>query len=212
MRTAWAQQAARINALSWRERLFLFISLISICLALVDMVWLTPAQAMHKQAFQKLEKQNADLKKSRDVMKALGDAGGGAKSLSAQMASVQNQLEQVNQSIASSTAGPVDDKPLTQVLVHLLRRYDGLSLVSTASTTPEMSDKKISADGSGAATFGLTRQGLELTVSGPYLQLVHYVQTLEAAMPYVRWGTMTLKSEKQPPELVLQMFLVGVTP
>jgi hypothetical protein len=76
----------------------------------------------------------------------------------------------------------------------------------------ELDDKKMPADAATALPPGFSRQGLALTVSGPYAQLVAYVQTLEAAMPHVRWGTMRLKSEKQPPELKLNLFIVGVTP
>ena len=212
MNSWWIKQAARINALSLRERLFLFISLLCICLALADMAWLSPAQSAHKQALQKLDKQNEDLKIATETMKSLGDTPGTVKSLNDEMNTVKKQIEQVNQSIVSATSGPVDDKPLAQVLVHLLRRYEGLALVTTSSMTPELTDKKISPDTAGSSLSGLTRQGVELTVSGPYSQLVQYVQTLETAMPHIRWGTMKLKSEKQPPELILQLFIVGVSP
>jgi MSHA biogenesis protein MshJ len=212
MSSWWIKQATRINALSLRERLFLFISLLTICLALADVAWLSPAQSAHKQALQKLDKQNEDLKKSTETMKSLGDTGGSVKTLNGELSAVKKQIEQVNQSIVSATSGPVDDKPLAQVLVHLLRRYEGLALVTTSSMTPELTDKKILPDTAGSSISGLTRQGVELTVSGPYSQLVQYVQTLETAMPHIRWGTMKLKSEKQPPELILQLFIVGVSP
>ncbi len=212
MSSWWIKQATRINALSLRERLFLFISLLTICLALADVAWLSPAQSAHKQALQKLDKQNEDLKKSTEMMKSLGDTGGSVKTLNGELSAVKKQIEQVNQSIVSATSGPVDDKPLAQVLVHLLRRYEGLALVTTSSMTPELTDKKILPDTAGSSISGLTRQGVELTVSGPYSQLVQYVQTLETAMPHIRWGTMKLKSEKQPPELILQLFIVGVSP
>ena len=212
MSSWWIKQATRINALSLRERLFLFISLLTICLALADVAWLSPAQSAHKQALQKLDKQNEDLNKSTETMKSLGDTGGSVKTLNGELSAVKKQIEQVNQSIVSATSGPVDDKPLAQVLVHLLRRYEGLALVTTSSMTPELTDKKILPDTAGSSISGLTRQGVELTVSGPYSQLVQYVQTLETAMPHIRWGTMKLKSEKQPPELILQLFIVGVSP
>jgi hypothetical protein len=58
----------------------------------------------------------------------------------------------------------------------------------------------------------MSRQGVELTVSGSYAELTSYAQTLEQALPYVRWGSMKLKSDKPPAELTLQLFLVGVQP
>ena len=208
----WNTQSTRINALSLRERLFLFLSLLVICLALADMALLSPAQARHKQAFQVLEKQNDDLKKSRLAMKLLADSGGAAKALNVELIAVKLRIEALDQSIAWSTTGPVHTQPLAQVLVHLLRRYEGLTLVSTSSIAAELDDKKMPADAATALPPGFTRQGLALTVSGPYSQLLAYVQTLEAAMPHVRWGPMRLNSEKQPPELKLHLFIVGVTP
>jgi len=58
----------------------------------------------------------------------------------------------------------------------------------------------------------MTKKGLELRISGPYPALVRYVQQLETALPALRWGSMTLKSEVQPPELTLQVFVLGVQP
>jgi MSHA biogenesis protein MshJ len=49
-------------------------------------------------------------------------------------------------------------------------------------------------------------------VAGTYPDLTQYVQTLESAMPQVRWGVMTLKSDTLPPQLTLQLFLLGVQP
>ena len=44
MKAWWIAQSARINALSLRERLFLFISLLVVALALADLIWLTPQE------------------------------------------------------------------------------------------------------------------------------------------------------------------------
>ena len=101
------------------------------------------------------------------------------------------------------------------MLVHLLRRQEGLTLLRTSTLASEAAVAGAAqAAGTGAAALpvGFTRQGVELTVSGSYPELTRYVQTLEQALPHVRWGTMKLKSEKMPPELTLQLFLVGVQP
>ena len=58
----------------------------------------------------------------------------------------------------------------------------------------------------------LPRQGLELTVAGPYHELARYVQTLERAMPALRWGTMRLSGDRQTSELTLQVWLIGSAP
>jgi MSHA biogenesis protein MshJ len=95
---------------------------------------------------------------------------------------------------------------LEPVLAEFLRRRPGLALVSTATLGAS------SADAKDAVPAGLARRGVELRVSGPYAELVLYLRSLEKALPELRWGTMQLRSEKQPPELSLQVFVLEVQP
>ena len=69
MKNWWTLQSARINALSLRERVFLFLSVLACGMALVDVVWWSPAQVAHKQLTQRFEKQSAELKRVRDTVR-----------------------------------------------------------------------------------------------------------------------------------------------
>ena len=125
-----------------------------------------------------------------------------------ELAQVRARLDQVNREIAQLPQGQADGTPLTKVLVHFLRRHEGLVLVRTAT---------LESSGGGDAqalesVLGVRRQGLELTVAGSYHELARYVQTLERALPALRWGTMRMNSERQPAELTLQVWLLGDTP
>lgn len=211
----WAKQSVRIDALSLRERVFLFISVIAACLALADVAWLSPAQVAHQQLTQRFDKQSAELQRARAELKVVAQPVDTRKAARDEIAAVKIDLDRVNQTIKDILPSTAQATPLAQVLVHLLRRHEGLTLLRTATLPPEAAVAGIApAVGSGAAALpvGFTRQGVELTVSGSYPELTRYVQTLEKALPHVRWGTMKLKSEKMPPELTLQLFLVGVQP
>ena len=89
--------------------------------------------------------------------------------------------------------------------MQFLRRYNNLALVGTNTLKDE-----------GAGAFpsvpGLTRQGLELRIAGPYLELLRLVQNLESALPYLRWGSLQIKAEQQPAEMTLQVYVLGVAP
>lgn len=214
MKRWWETQSARINALSLRERVFLFLSVIAAFLALADVMWLSPAQVAHKQLTLRFDKQSAELQRTRDELKPVARPVDKTKAIRDEIAAVNNRLDSVNQSIKAAMPA-TDAVPLAQVLVHLLRRQEGLTMVRTSSVAPEAASAKTVPTvgaGAGAGPVGLTRQGVELVVSGPYLELMRYVLTLEKALPNVRWGLMKLKSEKMPPELTLQLFLVGVQP
>lgn len=214
MKRWWETMSARINALSLRERVFLFLSVIACCMALADVVWLSPAQVAHKQLTQRFETQSAELQRARDELKTIAQPLDTGKALRDEIVVVKTRLDTVNQSIKNSLPAATGETPLAQVLTHFLRRHEGLTLVRTSAVAPEAAIAKAQAAGTGAGpvSVGLTRQGVELTVSGPYAELTRYVQTLEKALPNVRWGAMTLKSEKLSPELTLQLFLVGVQP
>lgn len=214
MKRWWETMSARINALSLRERVFLFLSVIACSLALADVVWLSPAQVAHKQLTQRFEAQSAELQRVRDELKTIAQPPDSGKALRDEIVVVKTRLDAVNQNIKTILPMATNETPLAQVLTHFLRRHEGLTLVRTSAVTPEAAIAKTQAAGTGAGpvAVGLTRQGVELTVSGPYPELTRYVQTLEKALPNVRWGAMKLRSEKLPPELTLQLFLVGVQP
>ena len=209
----WGVQSGRVNALSLRERVFLFLSVIAVCMALADVLWLAPAQVGHKQLTQRFEKQSAELQRAREELKTVARPVDVGKATRDQMAAITTQLDSANQTIKELLPGNAKATPLAQALGHLLRRHAGLTLVRTSAVPPEASAAKAgSSAGVAALPVGLTRQGIELTVSGAYADLTQYVQALENEMPQVRWGPMQLKSDKSPPELTLQLFLLGVQP
>ena len=55
-------------------------------------------------------------------------------------------------------------------------------------------------------------QDYALANTGSYADLVRYVQTLENAMPTLRWGNLQIKTTPQAPEMTLQVFVVGAPP
>lgn len=203
MKRWWLKLSARIDALSLRERSILFASVLLSGLLLADVLWLAPAQTLHRQLTQQFATQNAQLLRLQDQLKNSSGETGPGKLMRDDLVQIKSQLSEINQEIASLPASALDETPLNKVLIHFLRRHEGLILVRTA-TLPV--DTKAAA---GSAAASLPRQGLELTVAGPYPELIRYVQTLERSLPALRWGSMKVASDKQPVLLTLQVSLVG---
>lgn len=204
----WQALMVRLDALSLRERLFLFLSALLCLGALVDTLWLSPAQTVHKQLLSRFQRQNVELQALRDTLKTSGrpqDAGQSSRDALLQLAA---RTVQVNEDVRKLLPGTANSAPLAQALVHLLRRHEGLTLVRTTALAPEVAGP---GNVAGSLTAGLTRQGVSLTVSGTYAELTRYVASLETDMPFVRWGVMSLKTDKGPTELTLQLFLLGET-
>jgi MSHA biogenesis protein MshJ len=197
---------ASLNAMSLRDRILLFLLVISLSVFLVERFWVSPAQVAHKVLQQRFAKQSANLQRMSDKFKPSATPVDIQKIQRDEIAAIKVSLDKVNRTI--SGAGAEAPMPLAKVLVHLLQQHKGLTLLRTSSATPQ---KAIGNDIQTAAELsaGLTQQGVELTLSGPYSELTRYVQTLENELPHVRWGSMKLISENSPAELTLQLFVVG---
>lgn len=218
-------QAARIDALSLRERVFVFLAALACLIALADTLWLTPAQSEHEQLKQRFARQGTELQRIRDEFAVSAQPGAnGNQKLREELTAVHASLDGVNRAIQDAQTSSQTATTLTDALVHLLRKQEGLTLVRTAALagaspvasplTPSAPAASVSQPSASVPSGpdAVVRQGIELTVSGPYPQLTAYVQSLEKALPTVRWGAMKLSSEKAPPELTLQLMLVGLQP
>lgn len=200
---------AKVDALSQRERIFLFMSVFVCLVALADFLWFTPASTAHKLLVQRFATQNAELDRLRDELRQSGKPSEPGRQAREELEASKLRLKELNDSILS--LAPQDQKgpALELVLQRLLRRQDGLTLLSLDTLKPE-------APASGATgtttsmPAGMSKRGLEFRVKGPYAGLVRYVQALEAALPGLRWGAMELKADRSASELTLRVYAVGV--
>jgi MSHA biogenesis protein MshJ len=210
MKALWEKYAARIDALSLRERMFLFLSVLVCCLAIADTLWLTPAQQAQRQLVQRFGAQTTELNRLRSELQTTGRPSDETLAMRQELESIQSKIDAVNQDIQAG--GPTDagGPALEQVLMEFLRRQDGLTLLGTGTLQGE--SREGASGGTAKSASGLTRRGMELRVAGPYPELVRYVKALETALPKLRWGPMQLKADKPVPELTLQVYLVGVQP
>jgi MSHA biogenesis protein MshJ len=204
MKAWWTRQAARIDALSARERAFIFVSLLACCMALAYTLWIEPANLAHQRLTQQVAVQTQEVDRLRTELAATPAPVDVNQALRTEIAALQAQRDAGQDAIAQ--AGNQGGLALEPVLTEFLRRRPGLTLVSTATLSTSGADAK------DAVPAGLVRRGVELRVSGPYAELVLYLRSLEKALPELRWGTMQLRSEKQPPELSLQVFVLEVQP
>ncbi len=210
MNSNWKSIAARIDALSLRERAFLFFSALAICAALADTLWITPARTTHKQMTQRFNAEGLELRRLRDALKAKVEQPDPSKVLRQEIKQVQAEIARVDGQIAAAAGQSGSSPGLRELMVHFLRSHSGLSLVRTGNMPSDPASG--AGNNSGPGEPGLARQSLELTVAGRYPELVRYIESLEKAMPQLRWGPMRINAEQQPAQLTLQVFLIRPAP
>lgn len=204
MKKWWLVQSARIDALSLRERVFVFLSVIACALALADVLWLSPAMDAHQRQTKLSGAQDNEVQRLRAELTNSPKPVDVNLPLRTEVTALQQQLGELQATI-SDVAGS-GSPALEPVLAEFMRRRPGLSLVSTTTLSTD------AAAGKEPAVTGVARRGVELKVAGPYGELQRYVKSLEQALPNLRWGPMQLRSDKQPPELTLQVFVLEVQP
>ena len=203
----WETLSVRLNALRLRERVLLFLAFIAISTFMINVLWVSPAQLLHKELQQRFDTQSADLQGMRAQLKPDDTSVDAYKMVRDEMTAVKVSLNKVNNTI-SNVSSMENELPLEQVLVRLLSQYEGLTLLSTSMVVSKMAIDKLTQVAA-QLPVAQTQQSVELTVSGSYSQLMRYVQTLEKELTHVRWGSMNLISENPPTTLTLELFVVG---
>jgi MSHA biogenesis protein MshJ len=173
-------------------------------LALADVLWLSPAMDAHQQQTKLSNAQDNEVQRLRAELTNTPKPVDVNLPLRTEVAALQQQLAQLQ--AGNSDAAGSGSPALEPVLAEFMRRRPGLSLVSTTTLSAD------AAAGKEQAVTGVARRGVELKVAGPYAELQRYVKSLEQALPNLRWGPMQLRSDKQPPELTLQVFVLEVQP
>ena len=204
MKVDWKKQLARINALSLRERVMLFVSVAFVMVALADTLVWSPAAAQRKSL---LAEQAAATKELATLQQALLDASGTNQpdsprgQMLARIAQSGAELKAVDSQIRESLGDGKRLASLPDLMNQVLRRHEHLTLTHLKTTSDRPADK--------SGETALRWQAVDLGVSGGYPDLVQYLGDLEHALPELRWGPMQINTKQMPPELTVRLFLAG---
>jgi MSHA biogenesis protein MshJ len=212
MKAWWTLLTARIDSLSLRERLFLLLAVLFVSLALADSLWLAPAQAQHSALTKQHAANDVELNRLRAELATMGTPTDVNATARADLQATELQLVKLEKDIRDVAPMSKNGPPLEHVLVQFLRRQPGLVLLSTSTLeSPAQSMQPTLMQT--LVQKSMSKRGLELRVAGSYASLTRYVQSLENALPHLRWGALLLqKNDPQQAELTLQVFVVGVQP
>jgi len=205
--TNWQTQAKRIDALSLRERVFLFLSIALVLAAVLDQFLIAPLTAEQALARQNQQRQATELKTLRQQFaeaNQLNAADSPQGQLRAAIRAAQGETLELDQQLQQRSGLLDNQSQLPEVMGRLLRQQGRLTLVKLQT----LDDATLPQSGS-ATPSSLKWRGVELQVSGDYLDLMRYLAELEAALPTLRWGELRLSSDSGRALLQLQVFLVG---
>lgn len=209
----------RIDALSLRERVILFVSAVALLAGVADALVLSPQFALQKAAAQRVHRQNKELDMLRQhaaqaAAPLAEDDSPRGRALAAlhlvreEQTALARQLDAL--APAGGAAGTATQPDLPQLLTRVLRRHERLTLLQLATVDDgPRKGSESPAPGAAPAPPGPPPRALELKLQGAYADLLQYLLDIERAMPGQRWSTWQLATGQGAPVLTLRLKLAG---
>jgi MSHA biogenesis protein MshJ len=199
MNQVWSRWSRRIDALSARERVILFVSIALGLVAATDALVLSPRAAAQKALAAGLRAQTAEIEALRQQ---IGSDEAGSQSPAArllrELRGVQAERAEVDAEIQRRSAEGASTASLGALMERVLQRHERLTLLKLATgiTAP-------------VAASGLPMRSVEIGVRGNYLELTQYVAELERALPGLRWDELAMVRRDGASELRARVALPG---
>lgn len=201
MKEQWKKLTARINSLTLRERFLLFAGVVAVLAAITQAFFISPLLDQQKILVAQIDKKSSDLEIRRDEinLELLKRGRDRATLLNAEIARVQVDLEAVEREIAALSPSGGDPVAMSAMLTRVLRRSDKVGLVRIVQVGADPAPAAPAAAAVGA------RGGLDITLSGGYLDLMEYLAALEKALPRARWGALRLDAQAVPAQVTVRI-------
>jgi MSHA biogenesis protein MshJ len=225
MKQLWDKISLKVDAMSRRERVLIFITLAVIVIALLNALLLEPLFARQKMLRSQLQEQQAKLDSVQTLIAAVVQANSpnATSPQRMQLARIRQELDAGNSFLQSRREKLVQPQKMAEYLRQLLSRNSRLQLVGlqTLPVTPlieraadkgtEITKPAQPLDIPAAQENQVFKHGVKLTVRGNYLDLLQYVKALEGMPQQMFWAKAEMSVIKYPTaELTLTLYTLSL--
>jgi MSHA biogenesis protein MshJ len=213
MKQPWLAFAARIDALSQRERVMVFAATAAGLVFVVHAGVIGPL--LRKQELLRSEivqQQHSIAGINEEIVQKLKEAEADPDApVRARLGETRAESARLGESLRTMQQGLVPPERVAPLLESILRANGRLKMVSVRTLPVEPlsgigAKKELAAEPAAAAAATkatakrelLFRHGVEVTVRGSYLDMVDYMTALEALPTQLFWGRAQLEVEEYP--------------
>lgn len=202
--------AKRIDAMSLRERVTVFIGAVVVLVAIADYGLLEPILRRQRVSAQDNERQLDEIRAMQAQLQAYAQAqlSDGANSKRQRLEKRRAELAELDRALGSGGGELVTADRMTRMLAEILKRNPEIELISLRSL-PATGLTQVPTAGS-SSSAALYRHGIEVTVSGSYFRMLNYVSDLERNPAKILWGSMDLQAAY--PNVTLKVTLYTLSP
>ena len=220
MKQQWQQFALKFDALSVRERIMVFGASAALLIFMVVYLFVNPQLDKRKALADTIaQRQHAVAAIDAEMAQRMA-AHAGDPNLQdrIRLERIRQQVQQMRHALQSTQNGLVAPERIVPMLQQLLKQQANLRLVSLATLPSGAMGQgghvasKAAASASAAAPAGqspadagsaqapavLYRHGVEIVLRGNYLDMVNYMDAVEAMPSHVFWGKLNMQVEQYP--------------
>ena len=208
MSELWQRHAGRFNALTLRERVMVFAAVMVAAVALGHTLAIEPQLVRQKRLSSAMLQKSSEMKAFEVQLEKLvgtgqGDAGRAERE---RLARARVELSALESRIQAQERRFTAPAQMRRVVEGLLARNRGVALeemktlaVETVTAgAPSASAAKAAATPPGPSEPRIYRHGLQLTVSGSYLDLLAYARDLEKLPSQLYWDRVAIDAAAYP--------------
>jgi len=209
LKAAWKKYAAKIDALSQRERIVVFAAAIVVVAFVMNQLFIDASAKRIKVLSSQMQQQQSDINAMQSQLRELERLAADPDAVArARRDSLQQQVTAVNEVIKGVQQDLVPAQNMNGLLQDVLGRNPRLQLVSMrtlpvttlAGEVPAVPAAVNAAPANHAASAGdnIFKHGVEITLQGSYADLHDYLLRLERLPWRMFWARAQLGTEDYP--------------
>lgn len=200
MKQHWTRISARIDALTLRERVVIFLMAALVVVTGMNLLVLGPQEAEQLAITKRMQDEQNEIARVRvQIQQKVAEKTSDPDAQNrVRLLVLEEQARTLNQAVAGLQKGLVSPDKMPGLLESMLRRNTRLRLTSMKKL-PVANLAEVPGDTQGvAAATGLYRHGVELTVQGNYVDMLNYLNELEGLGTQLLWGDLRFAVETHP--------------
>jgi len=205
--------ADRLDAMSLRERVLIFLAVAVMIVAIADSALFEPILRRQKANSQRIQQQEDEIHTMQTQVQAYAQArtGDSANAKRQRLEKRKLELAALDRQLAAGQSELVPPERMAKMLSEIVKRNPDIELISLRSLAATgLTQSLAPIPGSAPSGLALYRHGIEIAVSGSYLKMLNYVGQLERLPAKIMWGNMELQGTY--PVVTLKITLYTFSP
>jgi len=207
MKRIWKPYAAKMEAASLRERVMIFAGAAVVLIALLNALLIEPELAKQRRLSAEVAQRQGDIGKMQEQLQkmALARQANPDQANRRQLDSLRHQIAEAEAKLTEEQRKFAPPERIGALLEEMLSRNRRLRLVDmrtlpAAALGSGGAAQKPAAPSPAAPNAGspIYRHGVEITLSGTYLDLLAYLRDLEKLPNQMYWGKLDLSVAAHP--------------